>query len=110
MAAKALFAGTALCATVSGAIAGSVIYFGDFKSVDDFQTRMRVFVPAIMSPVPKALEKIGMKKKEEHVLVSMEYETKELDATMKQAFGDSDYYKEFRPEDYVHQKMPEPKL
>lgn len=113
MAIKALAAGTALCMTVSGAIAGGVIYLGDFKSVDDFQTRMRVAVPALMSPVPRVLENAGLKRKTETVAQPSDYEIGNLDQTMNQAFGKSDYYKEFKSEDYTHQKatgQPDPKL
>lgn len=113
MALKALLAGTALCATVSGAIAGGVIYLCDFKSVEDFQTRMRVAVPALMKPVPKAFESVGLKQKSEQLAQPMDAEISNLDQTMNQAFGKSDYYKEFKPEDYAHQKMPgqpDPKL
>lgn len=110
MAVKALLAGTALCASVCGTVAGAVIYFGDFKSVDDFQTRMRLFVPSIISPVPKALERVGMNRKVDDVTKPTEFEIQNLDQTMNQAFGKSDYYKEFKPEDYAHQKMPDPKL
>lgn len=113
MAVKALAAGTALCATVSGAIFGSVVYFGDFKSVDDFQTRMRRAVPAVMAPVPKVFESAGLKRKPEPVAQPMDYEIGNLDQTMDQAFGKSDYYKEFKSEDYTHQKVPgkpDPKL
>jgi len=104
MAGKALLAGTALCATVSSAIAGSVIYYYDFKSVDDFQTRMRALVPTVMSPVPKAVEKLGLKTKVESSSGVSDYEVTNLDQTMKEAFGKSDYYAEFKAEDYAHQK------
>jgi hypothetical protein len=106
MAAKALLAGTALCTAVTGVIAGSTIYYYDIKSIDDFQTRMRLFVPTFMSPVPKTIEKLGLKVKLESSHQVTEYEVGNLDQVMKEAFGDSDYYAEFNPEDYKHQKPP----
>lgn len=103
MALKAFAAGTVLCAAVSGVTAASVIYYYDFKSVDDFQQRMRELVPATMSPIPKTLDKIGLKRSQPSAQVSMDPEVANLDATMNQAFGKSDYYKEFKSEDYKHQ-------
>lgn len=106
MAGKALLAGTTLCASVSSVVAGSVIYYYDIKSIDDFQMRMRAFVPSMMSPVPKAVEKLGLKTKLEGSGNVSDFEVNNLDQTMKEAFGKSDYYAEFKPEDYAHQKVP----
>ena len=103
MAIKALAAGTALCASVSAITAGAIIHYYDFKSIDDFQTRMRKYVPSLTSPVPRAFEKVGMKRKEVDAHEVTDFEVESLDETMEQAFGKSDYYAEFKPEDYKHQ-------
>lgn len=103
MAIKALAAGTALCATVTGLIAGSSIWYFDIKSIEDLQTRLRRNVPSLISPVPNTIEKLGLKTKVTNTAQPIEYESMSIDETMQEAFGKSDYYATFKPEDYKHQ-------
>ena len=103
MAVKALAAGTALCASVTGLFVGSAVYYYDIQSLSDFQTRMRLLVPSIISPVPNTIEKLGLKTNQNTTGQPIDYETGSIDQTMKEAFGKSDYYANFKAEDYKHQ-------